>query len=68
MPWRVVERRIGRAGGMRQREQRQREWDRRFGEGPISIRLSPLHIKAAGEEKMTLEHFWQSRKCLAVWD
>ena len=35
---------------------------------PISVRLSPLHIKAAGDEKMTLESFWQSRNCLAVWD
>ena len=162
MGWRVVERRIGRAGGARQRADRQRAWDRTYGEGnwevgyviggefvpqeqalesvyyrsyeehfaahpedlaellalaktlrnphaeattgvdlqvpaimtylerhgltlrgrevvdigtwegrashPISVRLSPLHIRAAGEEKMTLESFWQSRKCLAVWD
>jgi hypothetical protein len=33
----------------------------------ISIRLSPLTIKACGEPEMTLEHFWQERKCLAVW-
>lgn len=32
MPWKVVERRIGRAGGPKQRAQRQREWDRRYGE------------------------------------
>jgi hypothetical protein len=32
MPWRVVERRIGRAGGVKQRETRQREWDREYGE------------------------------------
>jgi len=162
MAWRVVERRIGRAGGLRQREGRQREWDREYGEGnwevgyvidgkfvprevavesvyyesyrehferhpedleeliglaktlrnphavattgvdlqvpaimaylernglelrgtevvdigswegrashPISVRLSPLHVKVKGEEKMTLEKFWQSRKCLAVWE
>lgn len=32
MPWKVVERRIGRAGGPKQRAQKQREWDRRYGE------------------------------------
>jgi hypothetical protein len=162
MPWRVVERRIGRAGGREQRTARQREWDRQYGEGnwqvgyvidgtfvpqeealesvyyrsyeehfaahpedleeliglaktlrnphaeattgvdlqvpaimtylerrglhlrgtevvdigswqgrashPISIRLSPLHIQASGEPKLTLEQFWQKKKCLAVWE
>jgi hypothetical protein len=162
MSWRVVERRIGRAGGLRQRTARQREWDRRYGEGnwqvgyvidgrfvtqeealesvyyrsyeehfaahpadleelirrartlrnphaeattgvdlqvpailqylerhglvlqgkdvvdigswkgrvshAISVRLSPLQIKAAGNPKMTLEQFWQQKKCLAVWE
>ena len=33
MPWQVVARRIGRAGGREQRAARQREWDRRYGEG-----------------------------------
>lgn len=32
MPWQVVERRLGRAGGPKQRAARQREWDRRYGE------------------------------------
>ena len=32
MPWRVVERNIGRAGGLQQRTSRQREWGRRYGE------------------------------------
>jgi hypothetical protein len=32
MGWRVVNRRIGRAGGIRQRTERQREWDRKYGE------------------------------------
>src|SRR4051794_24258206 len=32
MPWRVVERKIGRAGGLWQRTARQRDWDRRYGE------------------------------------
>jgi len=161
MPWQVVERRIGRAGGLRQRTAQQRQWDDRYGEDrwqvgyvidghfisqedalesiyyksydehfashpddlsellttakalrnphaeattsvdlqvpailsylqrhgltlsgheiidigsweghashPISIRLSPLHIPVTGIPKMTLESFWQSKKCLAVW-
>ena len=32
MPWKVVERKIGRAGGLKQRTTRQREWDRKYGE------------------------------------
>jgi hypothetical protein len=162
MPWQVVERNIGRAGGVHQRNARQRDWDRKYGEGnwtigylldgefvqqedalesiyyksyeehfaahpddlseliqlakvlrnphaeattgvdlqvpaiesyltrhgltlqgtevvdigswqgqashPVSVRLSPLHIKAAGHPKMTLEQFWQQKKCLALWD
>ena len=35
---------------------------------PVSIRLSPLQIKVIGDSKMTLEQFWQDKKCLAVWD
>src|SRR5262249_40349418 len=31
MPWRVVERKIGRAGSEKQRAARQREWDRKYG-------------------------------------
>ncbi len=34
----------------------------------ISVRLSPLTIKAIGNPKMTLEKFWQEKKCLAVWE
>jgi hypothetical protein len=162
MPWHVVEKRIGRAGGLQQRTARQREWDRRYGEDnwevgyvidgefvpqedalesiyyrsyeehfaahpedlkellrtasrlrnphaeattgvdlqvpaimsylerhgltlrgeelvdigswegrashPISIRLSPLTIRVTGVPKLTLEQFWQRKKCLAVWD
>lgn len=161
MPWQVVERKIGRAGGVKQRNQRQQEWDRKYGadrwavgyviEGEfvlqeealesiyyrsyeehfashqedlaeligtakslrnphaeattgvdlqvpaietylqrhglnlqgkevvdigswngsashaISVRLSPLQVKMTGNEKMTLEQFWQEKKCLAVW-
>lgn len=161
MVWRVVERNIGRAGGVKQRTARQREWDRKYGEGmwaagymidgafvlqedaiesiyyrsyeehfrrhphdleelialaktlrnphaeattgvdlqvpaiiaylerhhlalhgkdvvdigswhgtashPISMRLSPLQIKVVGNNKMTLEQFWQSKTGLAVW-
>lgn len=162
MPWQVVERRIGRAGGVKQRTARQQEWDRKYGEDgwavgyaidgqfvlqedalesvyyqsyvdhftaypgdleelirtaktlrnphaeattgvdlqvpaimkyldrhglqlqgsevvdigswqgqashALSITLSPLHIKATGNPKMTLEQFWQEKKCLAVWE
>ena len=162
MPWKVVERQIGRAGGLRRRTARQREWDRQYGEGnwqvgyvidgrfvpqeealesvyyrsyadhfaahpedlddlvrvakalrnphaeattgvdlqvptivkylerhgrrlegaevvdigtwrgrashPLSVRLSPLHVRLAGNPKMTLEQFWQEKKRLAVWD
>lgn len=161
MGWRVVERKIGRAGGERQRAARQREWDRQYGADawavgyvidgafvrqadalesvyyrsyeahfrahpddlaelvslakvlrnphaeattgvdlqvpavmrylgerglalggtevvdigtwrgershPISVRLSPLHVRCVLDPKMTLEDWWQSRKCLAVW-
>lgn len=37
MGWRVVERRIGKAGGIKQREARQREWDRKYGEDNWAI-------------------------------
>jgi hypothetical protein len=162
MTWKVVQRKIGRAGGIKQRYARQREWDKKYGEGnwvvgyvvdkvfieqeqaietiyyasyaehfkqhpddleelittakelrnphaeattgvdlqtpaikkylyenglefkgsevvdigswqgqsshPISVRLSPLQIKVIGNTKMTLEKFWQSKKCLAIWE
>jgi hypothetical protein len=161
MAWKIVTRRLGRAGGIKERTARQRDWDKEFGEGnwaigyiiddefvlqddaidliyyksyeqhfrdrpqdleelvnlakeirnphaeattgvdlqvpaiteylskhnlklqgkeivdigswngeashAISIRLSPLHIKVVGDPKMTLEKFWQSKKCLAIW-
>ena len=160
MVWRIVQRRIGRAGGFRQRSARQREWDQRYGEWAvgyvidgefvpqedaiesvyyrsyvehferhpadlteliclakglrnphaeattsvdlqvpailaylernglglcgdqlvdigtfdgtcshaISVRLSPLTIKCCLDSKMSLEKFWQDRKCLAVFE
>jgi hypothetical protein len=34
---------------------------------PISVRLSPLQIRCVLDAKLTLEEFWQSKKCLAVW-
>ncbi len=37
MPWRVVERKVGRAGGVKQRTARQREWDRKYGEGSWAV-------------------------------
>ena len=33
----------------------------------ISVRLSPLTISAYGYN-MTLEKFWQDKKCLAIWE
>jgi hypothetical protein len=162
MGWKVIERRLGRAGGLRERSARQREWDRRYGEGmwavgymldgefvpqeealetvyyrsyeahfqahpedlaellrtarvlrnphaeattgvdlqvpaiteylrrnglalqgdqaldigswqgqashALSVRLSPLQVRCAHDPRSTLEHFWQSKKCLAVWE
>ncbi len=161
MPWKIVERRIGRAGGRKQRLARQRQWDQKYGQDmwvvgykyhhdfitqeealetiyyksyeahflhhpkdlqhlltlakslrnphaeattgvdlqvpaimeylhrnelslegdevldigtwkgesshALSVRLSPLHIKVHHDERMTLESFWQSKKCLAIW-
>jgi len=37
MPWKVVERKIGRAGGEKQRSARQREWDNKHGEGNWAV-------------------------------
>jgi hypothetical protein len=34
---------------------------------PISVRLSPLHIPCVLNRKLTLEQWWQSKKCLAIW-
>lgn len=34
----------------------------------VSVRLSPLTIKVTGNDSMTLEKFWQEKKCLAVWE
>jgi hypothetical protein len=34
---------------------------------PISVRLSPLHVRLADDPKRTLEQFWQEEKCLDVW-
>lgn len=33
----------------------------------ISIRLSPLTIKCVLNTNITLEKFWQDKKCLAIW-
>lgn len=33
----------------------------------LSVRLSPLQVKAYGHPKWTLEKFWQRRKVLALW-
>jgi hypothetical protein len=37
MAWRVVERKIGRAGGVKQRTARQREWDQKYGESNWAV-------------------------------
>ena len=162
MPWTIVERKIGRAGGEKQRAARQREWDQKYGADcwvvgyavdgqfvlqeealesvyyrsyevhfrehpqdlqellslakvlrnphaeattgvdlqvpaimtylqrhglalrgrevvdigtwkgqrshPISVRLSPLHVRCALDTETTLESWWQEKKCLAVWE
>jgi hypothetical protein len=34
----------------------------------ISVRLSPLSVRVVGNPKMTLEQYWQDKKCLAVWE
>jgi len=34
----------------------------------LSIRLSPLQVRVIGNPRMTLEQFWQDRKCLAIWE
>jgi hypothetical protein len=159
MPWEIVERKIGRAGGIKRRTARQREWDRKYGDWaigyvvdgefvsqedalesiyyrsyeehfrsnprdleeliglakllrnphaeattgvdlqvpaimdylqrndlqllgnevvdigtwdgqcshPIGVRLSPLTISCVLKPKMTLEAYWQEKKCLAVF-
>jgi hypothetical protein len=161
MAWEVVERKIGRAGGEKQRTAKQREWDRKYGADnwavgyvidgefilqeealesiyyrsyeahfrehaddltelialakvlrnphsaattgvdlqvpaimkyldqhglklqgnevvdigtwqgershPISVRLSPLQVRCVLDARLTLEEFWQTRKCLAIW-
>jgi len=160
MAWKIIERKIGKAGGLKQRTQRQREWDKKYGDGnwetgyviegvfvsqeeafdtvycksyqehftnnpedleelinlacklrnphaeattgvdlqvpaimkylddnnmklkgseivdigsygtrshAISIRLSPLTIRCCLNPKISLEKFWQEKKCLAVW-
>ena len=37
MSWKIIERKIGKAGGIKQRTQRQREWDKKYGEGNWEI-------------------------------
>ncbi len=33
----------------------------------ISVRLSPLQVKCCLDERLTLEKWWQEKKCLAKW-
>ncbi len=37
MSWQIVERRLGRAGGIKERNARQRGWDDRYGDGNWAI-------------------------------
>lgn len=37
MPWKIIQKRLGRAGGVKQRTGRQREWDQQYGEGNWAI-------------------------------
>ena len=37
MSWKIVERKIGRAGGQKQRTGKQREWDRKYGDGMWAV-------------------------------
>ena len=37
MPWKVVERKIGRAGGVKRRTARQRQWDQEYGDGNWAV-------------------------------
>jgi len=138
MPWKIVERKIGRAGGIKRRLAKQREWDQKYEDWaigyvvdgefvsqddaldsiyhqsyarhfennpadlealiqlakilrnphaeattgvdlqvpatydgkyshPISVRLSPLTIECCVKPKMTLESYWQEKKCFAVY-
>ncbi len=34
----------------------------------LSVRLSPLTIRCCVDERLTLEAWWQKKKCLAVWE
>jgi hypothetical protein len=34
----------------------------------ITILLSPLQVRWVLDPKLTLEEFWPSKKCLAVWE
>lgn len=35
---------------------------------PISVRLSPLQIRCVLDLSKTLESWWQTKKCLAIWE
>jgi hypothetical protein len=37
MSWQIVTRRLGRAGGIKERNARQREWDKEYSEGNWAI-------------------------------
>jgi hypothetical protein len=73
VPWKIVEKRIGRAGGAKQRmhglELAGNEvvdigsWEGR-GSHALSIRLSPLTIRCCLDDRQSLETWWQNEKCV----
>lgn len=44
MAWKIVERRIGNAGGVKQRTARQREWDRLYGDWEVGYVVDGVFI------------------------
>jgi hypothetical protein len=66
MAWKVVERRIGKAGPLKQRNARQRDWDNRYGEGNWEVGYVVGGIFISQEEALDTiyyrsyeEHFQQ---------
>jgi hypothetical protein len=39
MPWKIVQRKIGRAGGIKRRNAEQREWDNKYGDWEIGYAI-----------------------------
>ncbi len=61
MGWKIIQKRIGRAGSLKQRTGRQREWDRLYGESNWAI-----GYKVAGEfilQEEALERIYYRSYC-----